>query len=202
MESYRRPDIKAIHCQGHRSVCEPFVTGVTSLLHPPLDNYKRHLVWKIIAHPTLWSFFPTCIWLCMKIPLSAKRVAWGVWFGGMFRGMFRRYDSGYDSPHLLYCLHKDYILYQRALSYTKLATGPTGPWHSKARFGYDSGYVSGMIRGMTRAGDCFCKNKVEGQSFVKYKTKKMHILCTRSFWWHCLTALAPSIPRKTWPTGK
>ena len=76
------------------------------------------------------------------------------------------------------CLHIDYILYQRALSYTKAGDwgcflkGPTGPWHSKARFGYVSGYVSGMIRGMTRAGDCFCKNKVEGQSFVKYKTKK------------------------------
>ena len=103
--------------------------------------------------------------------------------------MFRRYDSGYDSPHLLYCLHKDYILFQRALSLLHQAgdwscflKGPAGPWQSKARFGYDSGYVPGMIRGMTRAGDCFCKNKVEGQSFVKYKTRKMHILCTRSFW--------------------
>ena len=54
--------------------------------------------------------------------------------------------------------------------------GPTWPWHSKARFGYDSGYVSGMIRGMTRAGDCFCKNKVEGQSFVGYKTKNAHLV--------------------------
>ena len=93
--------------------------------------------------------------------------------------MFRRYDS----PHLLYCLYKEYILYQRAAGdWGCFLKGPTGPWHSKARFGYDSGYVSGMIRGMTRAGDYFCKNRVEGQSFVKYKTKKMHILCTRSFW--------------------
>ena len=102
--------------------------------------------------------------------------------------MFRRYDSGYDSPHL-YCLHKDYMppiskgsLLHQAGDWGVFLKGPTGPWHSKARFGYDSGYVSGMIRGMTRTGDCFCKNRVEGQSFVKYKTKKMHILCTRSFW--------------------
>ena len=88
----------------------------------------------------------------------------------MIRGMIR-------PTFFTDCLHKD--LYQRALSYTKLAPGVG---HSKARFGYDSGYVSGMIRGMTQAGDCFCKNKVERQSFVKYKTKKMHILCTRSFW--------------------
>ena len=87
-------------------------------------------------------------WLCMKIPLSAKRVVWGVWFGGMFRGMFRRYDSGYDSPHLLYCLHKDYILYQRALSYTKLATGVVF-W--RGRLGHGTAKRGlGMIRGMYR----------------------------------------------------
>ena len=92
------------------------------------------------------------IWLCSKIPLSAKRVAWEVWFGGMIRSMFRRYDS----PHLLSCLHKDYILYQRALSYTKLATGVVF-WrgrlgHGTAKqvwvwfgvcIGYDSRYDSG-----------------------------------------------------------
>ena len=88
------------------------------------------------------------IWLCSKIPLSAKRVAWEVWFGGMIRSMFRRYDSGYDSPHLLYCLHKDYILYQRALSYTKLATGVVF-W--RGRLGHGTAKRGlGMIRGMYR----------------------------------------------------
>ena len=101
--------------------------------------------------PVVWTYTPPIyiyIWLCMKIPLSAKRVAWGVWFGGMFRGMFRRYDSGYDSPHLLYCLHKDYILYQRALSYTKLATGVVF-W--RGRLGHGTAKRGlGMIRGMYR----------------------------------------------------
>ena len=105
--------------------------------------------------------------------------------------MFRRYDSGYDSPHLLYCLHKDYILYNiskgsllhQAGDWGCFMKGPTGPWHSKARFGYDSGYVSGMIRGMTRAGDCFYKNKIEGQSFMSNTKQKIcTILCTMSFW--------------------
>ena len=168
------------------------------------------LPFRVVSYSVCPVLGTTQTWLCTKIPLSAKRVALGVWFGGMFRGMFRRYDSGYDSPHLLYHV----TVYTKSISYIKglsptpswrlglFSERPSRPWHSKARFGYDSGHVSGMIRGMTRAGDYFCKNKVEGQSFVKYKTKKMHILCTRSFWWHCLTALAPSIPRKTWPTGK
>ena len=69
-----------------------------------------------------------------------------------------------------------YILYQRALSYAGdwgcFLKGPTGPWHSKARFGYDSGYVSGMIRGMTRAGDCVCKNKVESRVSLQNPANK------------------------------
>ena len=80
----------------------------------------------------------------------------------MIRGMFRRYDSGYDSPYLLYTVYirlypisKGSLLHQ-AGDWGCFLKGPTGPWQSsKARFGYDSGYVSDMIRGMTRAGDFF-----------------------------------------------
>ncbi len=98
------------------------------------------------------------IWLFLETPESGKRVAWEVWFGGMFRGMIRgmirpTFFTVYIKTIYIYIS----ILYQGALSYTKLAVGarflkgPTGPWHSKARFGYDSGMIWGMTRQETVA---------------------------------------------------
>ena len=73
------------------------------------------------------------IWVFPKIPVSAQRVA----SGGMIRGMIRPRSS-----HNLFL------------------KGPTKPWHTKVRFRYDSGYASGMIRGMIRACNCFLKKKM------------------------------------------
>ena len=72
----------------------------------------------------------------------------GVCFEVCFGGMFRRYVSGYVSPSLVDCQLKDYILYQRALSYTKLATGVVF-W--RGRLGHGTAKRGlGMIRGMYR----------------------------------------------------
>ena len=92
--------------------------------------------------------------------------------------MFRGYDSGYDSPSLVYCLHK-YTLASPAEQLPQLIfEGADWPWHSKARFRYDSGYVSGMIRRMIRACNCFWKNRTHRAVSKTFKT--MHILCTKS----------------------
>ena len=44
-------------------------------------------------------------------------------------------------------------------SHSLFLKGLTGPWHSKVRVSYDSQYVSGMIRGMIRACNCFLKHR-------------------------------------------
>ena len=123
--------------------------------YPALDNRTAH-------HKKDHIFDATSYWLFPKTPVSAKRVAWEVWFGGMIRG--------YDSPYLLYCLHKSYILYQRALSYTKLATGVVF-W--RVRLGHGTAKRGlGMIRGMYRVwfGVWF------GQETVSAKIKKNRAL--------------------------
>ena len=68
----------------------------------------------------------------------------------MIRGMIR--------PRLFTVYTNIPLLRRRSSSHSFFLKGPTGPWHSKARGRYDSGYVSGMIRA-----------------------------CTKSFWRHCLT---------------
>ena len=70
-----------------------------------------------------------------------------VCFGGMIRGMIR--------PRLFTVYTNIPLLRRRSSSHSLFLKGPTGPWLSKARFRYDSGYVSGMIRGMIRACNCF-----------------------------------------------
>ena len=87
------------------------------------------------------------IWLFPKIPVSAKRVASRgtydsryvseVCFGGMIRGMIR--------PRLFTVYANIPLLRRRSSSHSLFLKGPTGPWHSKARFRYDSGYASGCI---------------------------------------------------------
>ena len=135
-------------------------------------------------------------------------------------GMIRRYDSRYVSEvwfGVWFALPSLQTVYIKTISYIK-GLSPTPSWRlglfsegadwamaQQSEVWANSGYASGMIRGMTRAGDCFCKNKVEGQSFVKYKTKKMreydsgawfgvrfeemqhacgHKFCIRHFWKH------------------
>ena len=99
--------------------------------------------------------------LFLKIPVSAKRVA----SGGMIRGMFR-----YDSPSLVYCLHK-YTLASPAKRGLGMIRGMYRVW-----FGvwFGCATVSGKIR------------KIEMCQIIN-TFKTLHILCTKSFWWHCLT---------------
>ena len=85
-----------------------------------------------------------CIYGCFrKFRCQQSVLHQGVWFEVCFGGMFRGYDSGvwFGVWFALACLL------------------PTGPFQSKARFRYDSGYVSGMIRGMLRACNCFWKSR-------------------------------------------
>ena len=42
---------------------------------------------------------------------------------------------------------------------------PAEPWDNKTKCGYDSRYLLGMIRPVFRAGNCFCRYKVEGHGF-------------------------------------
>ena len=106
--------------------------------------------------------------------MSAKRVASGgmieACFGGMIRGMIR--------PRLFTVYTNIPLLRRRSSSHSLFLKGPTGPWHSKARFRYDSGYVSGMIPGVIRACNCFWKNRKHIAVSNTFKT--MHILCTKS----------------------
>ena len=113
-----------------------------------LDNQYAHIdrqYWihvSCIAAFTQYGYFRK--FRCQPSVLHGRydsEVWFEVCFGGMIRGMIR-------STFFTDCLHKDYILYQRALSYTKLATGVVF-W--RGRLGHGTAKRGlGMIRGMYR----------------------------------------------------
>ena len=66
-----------------------------------------------------------------------SEVCFEICFGGMIRGMIR------PTFFIVYINTISYIILHQAGDWGCFLKGPTGPWHSKARFGYDSGYDSG-----------------------------------------------------------
>ena len=114
------------------------------------------------------------IWMYMAVSENCG-VSKACCIRGYDRGMFRGMIRGMIRPRLFTVYTNIPLLRRRSSSHSLFLKGPTGPWHSKARFRYDSGYVSGMIPGVIRACNCFWKNR-KTYSCVKYFQNNAHLV--------------------------